>query len=124
VFLESAFDFFSESLHRYPARATTNPSPDRAVAGPPQTLSIIIPPRPTHSLGQSAGQTDQELLEADFEVDDDALTKQYDVGEGVAEAVFGALDTGGLEEEDEDEELEDMDLDDDGMSFHSSLLSQ
>ncbi|EDR15296.1 uncharacterized protein LACBIDRAFT_320988 [Laccaria bicolor S238N-H82] len=98
--------------HLYPARATTNPLPDDAVVGPSKTLSIIIPPRPTHSLGQSTGQIDQELLEADFDVNDDALTEQYDVGEGVAEAVFGALETGGLEEEDEDEQLEDMDLDD------------
>ncbi|EDR01578.1 uncharacterized protein LACBIDRAFT_310608 [Laccaria bicolor S238N-H82] len=99
--------------HWYPARATTNPSPDHAVAGPSKTLSIVIPPRPAHSVGQSSGQTDQEILEADFDVDDEALTKQYDVGEGVVEAVFGALDTGGLEEEDEDEESEDIDLDDD-----------
>lgn len=94
------------------------------MAGPSKTLSITIPPRPTHSLSQSTGQTNQDLLEADFDVDDDVLTKQYDVGEGVAEAVFGALDTGGLEEEDEDEELEDMDLDNDGISFLSSILSQ
>ena len=46
------------------------------------------------------------------------------MGEGVAKAVFGALDMGGLEEEDEDEELEDMDLDNDGISFLSSILSQ
>ena len=94
------------------------------MAGPSKTLSITIPPHPTHSLSQSTGQTNQDLLEADFDVDDDVLTKQYDVGEGVAEAVFGALDTGGLEEEDEDEELEDMDLDNDGISFLSSILSQ
>ncbi|EDR04062.1 uncharacterized protein LACBIDRAFT_330862 [Laccaria bicolor S238N-H82] len=108
-------DFLRNTLvrHWYPARATPNPLPNHAVAGPLKTLSIVIPPRLAHSLGQSSSQTDQELVEADFDVDDDTLTKQYDVGEGVAEAVFGALNTGGLEEEGEDEELEDMDLDDD-----------
>jgi len=46
------------------------------------------------------------------------LAREYDVGNGVAESIFGALDTGGLEDEDEDEELDDFeDLDNDGICF-------
>lgn len=47
---------------------------------------------------------DQEFLEADLDVDDGTLVREYDVGDGVAESIFGALDTGGFEDEDEDEE--------------------
>jgi hypothetical protein len=46
---------------------------------------------------------DQEFLEADLDVDDGTLVREYDVGDGVAESIFGALDTGGFEDEDEDE---------------------
>jgi len=44
------------------------------------------------------------------------LAKEYDVG-GIAESIFGALDTGGLEDEDEDEELEDLDDLDDNATY-------
>lgn len=68
-------------------------------------------------MSPSSSRTEQEAPEADFDVDDEALAKEYDV-EGVAEAVFGALDTGGLEDGDEDEELEDMeDLNDDSAIY-------
>jgi hypothetical protein len=41
------------------------------------------------------------------EIDDDTLINQYDVSGGIGREIFGALDTGGLEDvgEDEDEEL-------------------
>ena len=41
------------------------------------------------------------------EIDDDTLINQYDVSGGIGHEIFGALDTGGLEDvgEDEDEEL-------------------
>jgi len=87
-----------------------------------KALSIVIPPQllqVAQSLGPSSSRAEQETPEADVDVDDDALAKEYDV-EGVAEAVFGAFDMGGLEDEDEDEELEDTgDLNDDGMNFFS-----
>ena len=90
--------------------------------GPLKGLSIIIPSCPsqaTQSFGVPASRADQETLEADIDVDDDTLAKEYDVG-GIAESIFGALDTGGLEDEDEDEELEDLDdLDDNSMVFTS-----
>ncbi|EDR04691.1 uncharacterized protein LACBIDRAFT_330266 [Laccaria bicolor S238N-H82] len=104
--------------HWYPIQKTVNPSPPNK-----NVLSIVIPPRPleaTQSLSPSSSQTQQETPEADFDVDDEALAKEYDV-EGVAEAVFGALGTGGLEDEDEDEELEDVeDFNDDDECVHVS----
>jgi hypothetical protein len=100
-------------VDRYPVRGTVKPSPPNKNA-----LSIVILPRPLQadqSLSPPSSRTEQETPEADFDVDDEALAKEYNV-EGVAEAVFGALDTGGLEHE----ELEDVDdLNDDGMSFFS-----
>lgn len=43
-----------------------------------------------------------------MEVDDDALVQQYDLRDGIGHEIFGALDSGGLEEigDDEDEGLE------------------
>jgi hypothetical protein len=90
---------------------------------PSNGLSIVIPSRPsqpTQSFGLPASQADQEAVEGDLEVDDDTLAREYDVADGVAESIFGALDTGGLEDENEDEELDDFDdLDNDGMVFRS-----
>jgi len=87
-----------------------------------KALSIVIPPwllQVAQSLGPSSSWGEQETPEANFDVNDDVLAKEYDV-EGVAEAVFGAFDMGGLEDEDEDEELEDTgDINDDGMNFFS-----
>ena len=48
------------------------------------------------------------------EIDEDTLIDQYDVGGGIGREIFGALDTGGLEDVGEDEE-EELDLTDKGM---------
>lgn len=105
-------------VDRYPVRGPNKPLPP--VTSSSKSLSIVIPSRPlqvAQALGPSSSRAEQETPEADFDVDDDALANEYDV-EGVSEAVFGAFDTGGLEDEDEDEELEDSgDLNDDGKSF-------
>ncbi|KDR69528.1 hypothetical protein GALMADRAFT_230698 [Galerina marginata CBS 339.88] len=115
----SNLEFLRSALirHCYPIRATANPPPAaHAAPGQSKGPSIVIPPGPSHatqSFGVPASRADQEALEADVDVDDDTLAKEYDVG-GIAESIFGALDTGGLEDEDEDEELEEFDdLDDD-----------
>lgn len=47
------------------------------------------------------------------ETDDDTLINQYDVSGGIGHDIFGALDTGGLEDVGEDED-EDLGLTDNG----------
>ena len=47
---------------------------------------------------------DIDPSELDLDVDEDTLARQYDVGDGVAEEVFGGFDAGGLEEADADED--------------------
>jgi len=51
-----------------------------------------------------------------MEVNDDALVQQYDLQDGIGHEIFGALDSGGLEEigDDKDEGLEG--LEDHGLS--------
>ena len=67
---------------------------------------------------------DANSVSADAEVDDEALVQQYDLGNGVGQEIFGALDSGGLEEigDDEDECVDQEDLDQDGMSGSSPAL--
>ena len=67
---------------------------------------------------------DANSVSADAEVDDEALVQQYDLGKGVGQEIFGALDSGGLEEigDDEDECVDQEDLDQDGMSGSSPAL--
>ncbi|KDR75964.1 hypothetical protein GALMADRAFT_225713 [Galerina marginata CBS 339.88] len=113
----SNLDFLRSALlrHWYPTRATINPVPG---PGSSKSLSIVLPSRPSllsQSLGLPTDRADQEALEADVDVDDVALAKEYDVGDGVAESIFGALDTGGLEDEDEDEEEDSDDSDDENL---------
>jgi hypothetical protein len=50
------------------------------------------------------------------EIDDDSLINQYDVSGGIGREIFGALDTGGLEDVGEDEDdSEEAVLADNGM---------
>ena len=60
-------------------------------------------------------------IEADLEIDDSALAREYappdtvdEDGTSLAERVFGALDSGGLEDEDQDEDEDELDLGKDG----------
>ena len=67
---------------------------------------------------------DANSVSADAEVDNKALVQQYDLGNCVGQEIFGALDSGGLEEigDDEDECVDQEDLDQDGMSGSSPAL--
>lgn len=62
-----------------------------------------------------------EEIEADLDIDDAALAREYDApgsadedGTTISERVFGALDSGGLEDEDQDEDEDELELGDDG----------
>ncbi|KDR65096.1 hypothetical protein GALMADRAFT_148992 [Galerina marginata CBS 339.88] len=113
VATRSNLDFLWSALlrHWYPTRAAAKPAP---APGPPKNLSIIIPSRPPRlpqPLGLPTGQADQESL-----VTLEAMLMSMT-------PLFGAFDTGGLEDEDEDEELDDLDdLDNDGIVFSTLFI--
>jgi hypothetical protein len=92
-------------LSRYNGEDRARPSPA------PTAHSTAAPPPPTTAhqdtfqpLPSACPPTNNDV----DEVDDDTLINQYDVSGGIGHEIFGALDTGGLEDvgEDEDEELD------------------
>jgi len=78
-----------------------------------------VDPSPSSPLSPRRAIADTANICSDVEVDDEALVQQYDLGDGIGHEIFGALDSGGLEEigNDEDEcpeDLEDQRLGSDG----------
>jgi hypothetical protein len=80
----------------------------------PEAASESLPARSTAALRITAHQETVRPLpsacpptndsdDAD-EIDDDTLINQYDVSGGIGHEIFGALDTGGLEDVGEDED--------------------
>jgi hypothetical protein len=92
-------------LSRYNSEDQVRFPPARSSAAPGSTPAAahqeILRPLP------SACPPTNNLNHID-EIDDDTLINQYDVSGGIGHEIFGALDTGGLEDvgEDEDEELD------------------
>lgn len=99
--------------NRYPTDDASNPCPTN-------------PPASSNQVSDHASQNSRDASinrvvspeDLDFDIDEAALTREYDAGDGIADEVFGGFDQGGLEEadedEEEDEENEGLDLRDDG----------
>lgn len=82
-------------------------------------------------ISHTASSTSQhEEIEADLDIDDAALAREYDApgsvdedGTTIVERVFGALDSGGLEDEGQDEDGDELDLGDDGQLIIYLMLT-
>lgn len=95
----SAYDGLLLSRYNGEGQAQAESLPTSSTAAP----RIIAHQETLQPLPSACPSTDNDV----DEIDDDALISQYDVSGGIGHEIFGALDTGGLEDvgEDEDEEL-------------------